>query len=380
MICSGSALSGCSVESKTVKLGEAAATNSSPSPAPRRPLAVEVFEIKPHGAASDQLIPAVISVEGTATVLARRDGIINWLGGQEGTRVTQGEVIIRLDDDEARANLRQAELEVNRIQVEEKQYEAMIKVNQSELDRQVALAKDGVVSRSGVDHAQYKFEVSQQELEKTRFATQSARGRVETAKLELEKASVRATITGLIAHRYVKLGTGVVRGDKLFEVSQLEPLEVRFQITQGERPPLALGNIVNLSLAESGRVVAKARVRRVDPVVDAVSNSLGYLADVIEGAGLLPGSAVYVRIPPAASGSALRIPRAAFPATAELRFGASASLFVLEGEKCAVRTVWVTLIESDQVEISYGLAIGDRVIIAPPAELKAGDVVEVITG
>src|SRR5437879_3885614 len=65
-----------------------------------------------------QLIPAVISNERTAVVLAQREGVLVGLSGQENARVAQGEELARLNDDDLRAQLHQAELEANRITVE----------------------------------------------------------------------------------------------------------------------------------------------------------------------------------------------------------------------------------------------------------------------
>ena len=155
------------------------------------------------------------------------------------------------------------------------------------------------------------------------------------------------------------------------------PLEVRFQIPQSDKRRLVPGSLVELSLVESGRTVAQARIRRIDPVVDAASNALGYLADVLGGARLVPGTAVNVRLPSASSGSDLWIPRAAFPTDAELRSG-KAMLFVLDGQHCAERQVLIGAIEAHQVSISAGLNPGDRVILAPPVGLKSGDLIEVM--
>ena len=54
---------------------------------------------------------------------------------------------------------------------------------------------------------------------------------------------------------------------------------------------------------------------------------------------------------------------------------AAGTIFVLEENKCAARTVWVNAVEGSQVEINSGLAAGDRLILMPPADLKAGDAV-----
>jgi RND family efflux transporter MFP subunit len=366
-------LAGCTAGSRTL------APNNSPSAANPSPIVVHVFEAQPSARASagDLLIPAALSVEDTAMVLAEREGRIVNLRGQEGQRVKKGDVLAQFKDDDQRSQLQQAEIEVSRLQVEEQQYDALVKLNRSELERESSLASQGVSSKADVERAQYKLDQSVKEYEKTQLATASARARVEAVKLELEKSTVRAPITGIITHRYTALGTNLARNDKLFEVAKLTPLEIKFQLPQTEKERLSPGRIVNLSRVDSDRLIARARIRRVDPVADATSSTFGYLADIVGGSGLMPGLAVNVHIPRAAGGVSFWIPRAAFPAGADPRSGAQSTLLVVDGDKCSMRIVGVNAIEGDQLEVITGLAPGDRVILAPPADLKQGDKVEV---
>jgi multidrug efflux pump subunit AcrA (membrane-fusion protein) len=162
----------------------------------------------------------------------------------------------------------------------------------------------------------------------------------------------------------------------LFEVSPISPLQVKFQLPQTERARVGLASVVGVSLVEGDNIVASARVRRIQPVADAASNTVGYIADLIGPRALMPGLAVNVRVPRSASNRNLLIPAAAFPANAELRRGTATTLFVLDGNKCAVRSVWVNALVGDLVEIISGLTVGDRVILSPPTELKAGDIVD----
>lgn len=367
-------LAGCGGDDKAANPGSALAAPH-PSATAARPTSVEVFEVKPSSAAGDQLIPSVLSVENTAMVLAQRDGILTELRGQEGAHAAKGEAIARLNDDEQRAQLRQAELEVSRSMQEERQLEALIKVNRSELDQEHTLAEEGLSSKRQVDRAQFRLDANQHELERVRLATQGAGAKVEAVKIEIEKASIRAPFTGIITHRYARLGASVVKNDKLFEVSELAPLEVRFQLPQTNGRQLSVGRIVSLSLADNDRVVAQARIRRLDPVADAASNTRGYWAELTGKVNLIPGLAVNVHVPNTAGSSTFWVPRAAFAAATDLRRGAACTLLVIEGDRCSARTVWVSTVEGDQVEIGSGLNDGDRVILAPPADLRAGDAV-----
>jgi RND family efflux transporter MFP subunit len=338
---------------------------------------VQVVEGKPAAAAGELLVPAALSVEVTAMVLAQRDGIINQLGAQEGSRVAKGQVIAQLSgDDDLRARLRQAELEIVRLQVETREYEALVKLNKNELERETTLFKQGLTPERDVERAQFKLDAAVLELEKTRVASQTAQSKVVEVKAELERSTVRAPITGVVTHRFARLGTNVVKNDKLFEITQLSPLEVKFQVPRSEKGGLGPGSVVALSGVENDQIIARARIRRIDSVADAASNTLGFLADVVSSPGLMPGMAVNVHVPRKEAGPTLWIPQTAFPAGAEVQKGAASTVFIAAGGKCVARAVWVNSVAGDQVEIISGLATGDRVILSPPAELKVGDAVE----
>ncbi len=358
--------------------GTEALRKESSAPGTKTPIAVQVVEAKLSESTGDLLVPAALSVEVTAMVLAQRDGTVSQLGSQEGSRVTKGQVIAQLSgDDELRAQLRQAELEVSRLEVEQREYGALAKVNHNELEREQILFKQGFTPERDVERAQFKYEAAVLELEKTRVAGQAAQAKVSEVKAQLARSTVRAPITGIVTHRFAKLGTSVIKNEKLFEITQLAPLEVRFQVPQTDKGGLGPGSIVNLSPVENDQIIARARVRRVDPLAEAASNTIGFLADLMSGTGLMPGMAVNVHVPRRGAGLTMWIPQTAFPAGADVRKGAASTVFVAAGDKCLARTVWVNSVTGDRVEIISGLAVGDRVILSPPKELKAGDLVVV---
>jgi RND family efflux transporter MFP subunit len=376
LLLAGSLLTGCTAGSKTLPPDNRASANSS---ANRTPFRVHVFNAQPSASVSggDQLIPAALSVEGTAIVLAERAGRIINLSGSEGARIKKGEVIARFNDEDQRTQLRQAEIEVSRLKVEEQQYEALVKLRHSELEREQTLAKEGVSSKVNVEQAQYRLEQANHEYEKAKLASASGLARVRAAQIEIEKSTVRAPIAGVIIHRYATLGSSVAQNDKLFEVSKLSPLELKFQLPQNENRKLRPAEIISLSAVDGDRIIARARIRRMDPVADATINTFGYLADVISGSGLMPGMAVNVHLPRAGDAVSFWIPRAAFPAGTDLRGSASATLFIATGTKADARLVLVNSIEGDQVEIVSGLSTNDSVILLPPAELKDQDPIEI---
>src|SRR6266496_1002223 len=127
-------------------------------PATRLARSVQGVEAKPSAASEDLLIPAALSVEVTSLVLAQRDGLIRELAAPEGSRVIKGNVIAKLSgDDDLRAQLKQAELEVSRLELEQREYDALVKLNRNELERENLLFKQGLTPQRDVERAQFKL-------------------------------------------------------------------------------------------------------------------------------------------------------------------------------------------------------------------------------
>lgn len=319
------------------------------------------------------MIPAVTSVEDTVSVLAGRDGTIIDFKAQEGARVAKGAPLVRFDDDAQKEQIRQAELDVSRLKIEEAQYDALIKVNRSEFERETQLIKSGATSQRDVERAEYRLLASTNEYEKTRIATQTAQARLKAARIEMEKTIVSAPVDGIITRRFVTLGTGVAKNERLFEIAGSGKLQIRFQLPQTEGQ-LSSGSIVAISPVNGNQTIARARIRRAES--SATGGTLEYLADVI-GGRLTPGAAVNVRVPRPAVASTMWVPRVAFRTESDLRNGAIVPVMVVEDGRCAERLVGVSALNGDHVEIVSGLMIGERVILAPPPTMRAGDAVEV---
>ena len=367
-------IAGCSAQSQTL-VGE---NNSAPTEDPV--VVVKVLDVQPtqNLANGDLLIPAALSVEDTAIVLAEVEGRIVGLSGQEGSHVVKGQILAQFNDEEQRGRLRQAELDISRLNVESQQLQSLIKLNRSEFDRESVLASQGLVSKGEVERAQYKLEQSIQEFEKNRLAEESAEARMEVVKLEMQKTIVRAPVGGVITRRYIAQGTNVAKNDKLFDVAQLSRMELRFRVPQTYGSLLEYGQVFDLSTDDESSVIARARIRRRDPVADAISNTFGYVAEIVGPANLMPGMTVYVHLPHSGDGNiSVWLPLTAFPTGADLKKGESKSVFVVKGERVFARVIVVKAIEGDQVEVESDLMKDDRVVLAPPAGLKDGDRVTV---
>jgi HlyD family secretion protein len=180
----------------------------------------------------------------TINVNSKVTGRLAWIGVEKGDKVKEGQVLVRLEDEEFRASYEQAKgaVENARAYLEELQHgsrpeeiqqaqhnldeaRATLVNDKLTLDRTKELAGSGVVSRQQLDDATAKFEADQQrvnslqrgfelakigpraeEIARAQGALTQAQGQLDYAKSQLDATVIRAPVTGTILDRTAEKG------------------------------------------------------------------------------------------------------------------------------------------------------------------------------
>lgn len=237
-----------------------------------------------------------IVVEQQLDVTALRDGVVTDLTVDVDSPVKKGQLLARLDDRQLIAEREAAEHKLRSIEADVKNWESEVQVRQVDLQRSEAMLKDGIVTQQQVDHDRYNLTASQYEVDRERESALSARSDLESIQLELEKTRIIAPFNGIIARRYVRQGQRVASGDKLFWVTAVEPLQVRFTLPEQYSRSLKPGDELALPSAVAGES-ASARVIHVSPVIDPASGTVEVIALIDKPSSLRPGMTVSIRIP-----------------------------------------------------------------------------------
>ena len=171
-------------------------------------------------------------------------GRVKWIGVEKGDKVKEGQVLVRLEDDEFRAQYEQAEgaaqnaqayleelqngsrpEEIQQAQHNLDEARATLVNDKITLDRTRGLVTEGVLSKQALDDATAKFEADQQrvnsldkgfqlakigprqeEIARARGALQQAQGQADYAKSLLDATVIRAPVTGTILERAAEKG------------------------------------------------------------------------------------------------------------------------------------------------------------------------------
>lgn len=387
------------------------------------PAEVSIFRVQANtgGAASPQGVvlnaTGYIIAHHKIEVAAKVVGRVAWIGVEQGDLVHEGQVIVRLEDNEYRAQLQQAQGNLTNLQA--KLSEAMhgsrpeeISVAEANvvnaqadledarvtLDRTKKLSDAKVVSRQIFDDAQAKYDGAiarvnslkkthelaklgprQEQIDALRGQVEQAKGQVDYAQTQLSDTIIKAPVNGTILERAVEKGEFVTTsfvGDKgakgyVASLADLDDLQVELDIAQND--------FAKLGPKQKGVISVDAFPdRKYDGYIYEVAPEANRQKATVQVKVKVVNPDRYLR--PEMNSSVAFLadeqPTSARSTDAVIVIPATAvkdgSVFVVLNGKAIRRPVKVGMTMSNGVRINQGLIGGEDIIVSPPAGLTDG--------
>ncbi len=325
------------------------------------PPAVGVITVQPQSVAIRAELPGRLEAWRTAQVRARVAGIVQQRLFTEGAEVKAGQSLYQLDAAPYRNTLDSAAASVAKA-------EANLAQSQATLTRNEPLAAAKAISQTEWVAAQTAVKQAQADLATAKAAVQSA-------KLNVDYAAVRAPIGGRIGRALVTEGALVGQGEatQMALIQQVDRLYVNF--TQPASEALRLrrafesgqfkraggaGAEVRLVLDDGTEYPHPGKLLFSDLTVDATSGQVTLRAEVPNPEGtLLPGLYVKVRVAQAQTDSGVLIPQQAVT-----RGSTGDTVMVVgEGNMPAPRPVKIGGANGSAWVVLDGLKAGEQVIV-----------------
>ncbi len=363
--------------------------------------AVTRSDIQQHLIASGR-VRVVTRVQLTAQAAGR----VTLIAAREGQRVRSGDLLARIDDQEARTAVAEARAavaqargrvkqlrEVSAVVADERVREAEANYSraESELARIDALAKGGVVAASDVEDARRALQVAAAARSAARAQQQGAgvegpdarvaesalresEARLAAAEVRLAQTRVVAAQAGVVLARQVEHGDIVRVGDALFELAGDGETEIVIEPDERNLAWLRLGQTGKASADAYPDQIFEAEIRYIAPAVDRQRGSIEVRLGVPDPpATLRPDMTVSVDLTVASKKNVLTVP------TDAIRDKATATPWVLvvDAGRVARRDVTVGITGEGQSEIASGVSEGDRVALSDLQAVEPGQRVRV---
>lgn len=264
----------------------------------------------------------------------------------EGTVVTAGTVLVRLDDSIPRAELAQAEAELD--------------LAQATARRAQDLYARGAGSAASRDQAV--------------AALRTATAAVELARARVEKYRLVAPFDGMVGLRHVSPGAFVDVGTGIVNLVSIDPIKLDFRVPEVFLARVREGQRITVEVdAFPGRSFA-GQIIAIEPAIDPAGRSIAIRASLPNRDGILrPGLFARVTLTLREEPEAVMVPEAAI-----VPFGGRLLVMKVVDGKAQPQPVTLGLRRQGKVQVSQGLAPGDVVVTAGQMKLQPGAAVAVL--
>ena len=276
----------------------------------------------------------------------------------EGTSVSVGGTVARIDDTLIKGDVAEAEASLTREQ-------ANLSYLKHEVERLQQLAQQNNAAASALEQATANRDVAI-------AAVAAAEASLNLAHERLKRTTLKAPFAGVVAARLKRAGEWVGAGDAVVRLAAASDLEVEASAPLNLRRHLAVGQRLELE-SESGKGVG--RIRTIVPVGDARSRLLTLRIDIVEGEWSA-GEPVRVALPSAKPREVLSVSRDAL-----ILRRSGTSLFKIGDDNMAQPVpVETGMASGPYIEVRGPLKAGDKVVIRGNERLRPGQPVEIKGG
>jgi HlyD family secretion protein len=386
-----------------------------------------LVEVQRASAISAASAPNSVVLNATGYIVAAHEielaskvvGKVKWIGVDKGDRVKEGDVLVRLEDDEYQATLQQARGQLVNLQAKldeaihgsrpEEIAQALANLNSAKadlentrvsLERARNTARESLGSQQALDDAQGRYDSAvhkvnslqktyelvkigprQEEIDALRGQVEQAQGAVAYAETNLDNTIIRAPVSGTILERAVEKGEFVTTsfvGDKgakgyVVSMADLNDLEVELDISQNDFAKLRSGQHGIITTDAFPDLKYAGFIKEISPEANRQKATVQIKVKVEKPDDHLRpemnASVAFLAADKPGAGKTPEKPVVMVPATAVHE----GTVFVVLDGRAVRRTVKTGAVSNQSVRIEEGLIGGEDVIVSAPAGLKDGD-------
>lgn len=323
-----------------------------------RPVAVATLQVKLLDAQSFNEFAGTVQSSVTVQLSARLVAHVQEVAVHAGALVKKGDLLVRLDDGDIRARMKQAQSALTAA-------EASRDEAQKDFLRYQELFKNSIASRQQLEQAEAR-------AKNTLAAVESARQQLMEVKENIGYTEIRTPFDAVVVEKFADPGDLASPGRVLLTLQDPSRLRLEAPISEQCARKIRIGDPATATVA-SAEAELQTMVSEIVPAVDPKSRAFLVRTNLPNHADIKPGMFGRLRFP-CAPRKLLALPRTAVVSRGQLDF-----VFVVSEQKARLRLVRLGDELQDKVEILSGLTAGEIVVARLPENLHDGDPVTLLT-
>ena len=271
------------------------------------------------------------------TIGSDANGKIIKLNVEEGDKVSQGQIIAKVDDEMLQLQLQNAEVSIEGQKNDDGRYSN--------------LAKENAVS--GV------------QVEKTKLGLRSAEIQKRQIQKQLKSTNITAPFSGVITKKMVDLGSVIGAGSPLVEITDISSLKLTVSVPERDILKFKLNQEVSVSADIYGKRMFDGKVTNVSVQADKSHNFKVQITVKNAQQELMAGMYGSVSLSNSKSITALSIPRKALVGSSK-----NPQVYVIKNGKSILTSFNAGTSDGEFIEVVDGLSKSDQIIIKGQVNLQ----------
>jgi RND family efflux transporter MFP subunit len=314
--------------------------------------------------------------EATVDVVPRVGGRIAQMPVKLGDRVSRGQLIAKMEDNEIREQVNQAEanLAVNRANVVAREND--VKVSESTAARLQRSFDSGLISKQALEDTEARVSTARSQLEVARAQVNQTQARIDELKITLGNTSVISPVDGFVGRRNLDVGAFAGANTVMLSVVDISNVRMVANLVEKDFKRVQAGVDAVVEVDAFPGESFRGQVSRVAPVFDPATRTASMEIEVPNpGFRLKPGMYARVQLTADRRAEALTVPRAAI-----VDIEGKRGVFLIESDLAKFHEVRTGLSDGAVMEVIDGLTEGQRVVTTGALAIRNGDRVTVLGG
>ncbi|MDZ4713822.1 MAG: efflux RND transporter periplasmic adaptor subunit [bacterium] len=308
--------------------------------------AVKFQEVVTETFTESYRIVGIVKPYQTAKVSSEEGGLITYQPFDKGSRVSRGQVVVRLRKDQDRATYDQAST----------QYD----LAKSNFDRIEKLYEEKVVTEQDYTNAKFQLELTERSLD--------------VLETRLNKSYVVAPISGVVDQKYMSKGEVCGPGTPILNLVDVSRVKITGGIPERFVGEVKKGSEVKMTFDVYPGEEFFGKVSYVSPVLSAANRTFEIEVEMNNKDGKFkPEMSANIEIEKANIENAVVLPQDLI-----VDFGSEKYVFVLENDIVKKKVVTLGGRDNNKVLITSGLNGGEKMIIEGYQSVNDGDKVQII--
>ncbi len=315
-----------------------------------------------------------------AALAAKATGRLVWLGVEEGSRISKGEVIARLENNDTTAALHQATAGVVMAKANVEQARAELNDADRSFRRQQQLLAQGIVAQADFDSAEARYQRAKAAMASAEASQKVSEAARVGAQVSDDYTQIRAPFDAVVLTKNADVGDivtplGAAANAKasVVSIADLGSLQVETDVSESNLAKVKVGQPCEIQLDAFPDTRFAGAVHAVVPTADRSKATVMVKVRFRDrDPRILPEMSAKVAFLERATVPAEQRPKTAINPAWVVKRGAASVVYVAKGDRVKETPVTLGARIGDLVEVLGGVKAGDKVATKPLDKLKDG--------